>query len=757
MDAANITNTAAADFLATMFGTTTELPVYITTLPNERGDEAEAGDRCVFTRSPSRIAEFIAKWDRPKRALYFCTGIVKKNQRRAKEHIVQTPGLHSDVDFREFDGDPDRATVLRQLARLRYQPSIIVFSGHGFHLYWLFKEAVDTQENMERIETALKQLADVVGGDLQCAEVSRLMRLPTSHNTKDGEWTEVEIVEQHGSRRYELDDLEEWLAEQSPVLLRKERPQAVTAGESNEFTAYAAEHAYKPRVDVEARLAQMMFMAGGDAGIHQTQLAVTSSMLSSGMPLDEVVEMTLAATRAAAGDYGKRWNWRREEKAIRGMCRTWVEKHPPQVAAPAENRRKVTKLNPHGGWLGRCMTNKSGKPLPTLANAMIALTSDPRICNCYALDEMLCAVMLVQPIGCDDPAFKPRPLTDVDVTELQQWLQVSGLVDISKDNVHNAVSLRATQCAYHPVKDYFNSLDWDGIARTDSWLTKYLGAEASNYVSQVGEMFLIAIVARIFQPGCQADHMLVLEGDQGMLKSSVCKVLGGEYFCDNLPDISTKDASQHLRGKLLIEVGEMHAMSKADKSLLKSFLTRTVERYRPSYGRLEVIEPRQCNFIGTTNKREYLRDETGGRRFWPVWTNVIDIEGLRRDRDQLFAEAAHHYRAGKPWWPNKEFERQHIKPQQAERYEHDSWEEQIEDYLATQLRVTVGQVAKEGLGMETQRVGTADQRRIAAAMERLGWQRERSDGKTDWAGKRWWVPTDPPPEPTPPDEAPAQF
>ena len=207
-----------------------------------------------------------------------------------------------------------------------------------------------------------------------------------------------------------------------------------------------------------------------------------------------------------------------------------------------------------------------------------------------------------------------------------------------------------------------------------------------------------------------------------------------------MPDISVgKDAQQHLRGKWLIEVAEMHAMNKVDATLLKSFISRQEERYRPSHGRLEVIEPRQTIFIGTTNKSAYLRDETGGRRFWPVKSGTIDIDALTRDRDQLFAEAVALYRTGSKWWPDKDFEREYIAPEQNARYEPDAWEESIGAYLKMNSKVTVLDVAR-ALGIETPRIGTAEANRITRTMERLQWKRELPAGKTDWQGKRWWIP-----------------
>jgi Virulence-associated protein E/Bifunctional DNA primase/polymerase, N-terminal len=482
-----------------------------------------------------------------------------------------------------------------------------------------------------------------------------------------------------------------------------------------------------------------------EGGRHDAALAL-GGFLARGRLSLPMIKCAVEAIAKAAGDTDWRDRVRaaadafkaaQEGKHVFGFPRIadlFGKRAADQVAAWL-NYQEHNSVDPSEdvAWLKDCVCDDRGNPLPVLASALVGL----RVVfpGHFALDEMARAAAVLAPLN-DEPGFVPHLCSDIDVGIAQDTLQRLGLRRLPKDVVHQAVDIYAHERRFHPVRAYLDGLSWDGKPRVAALFSSYFGAEASPYVACVGQMFMISMVARIYKPGCKADHLPVIEGEQGILKSTGCRVLGGAWFSDSLPDITDgKDASQHLRGKWLIEVAEMHALSRAEATLLKSFISRQQERYRPSYGRMEVVEERQCVFVGTTNRDTYLRDETGGRRFWPIKAGTIDIEALKRDRDQLFAEAVKLYRDGVRWWPDRDFEREHIMPQQAARYEgDDAWEQPIIDYLMDKTQVTVGQVAKQALFMETPRIGTADQRRITAILQQLGWRRQPQD----WQGKRWW-------------------
>ncbi len=229
---------------------------------------------------------------------------------------------------------------------------------------------------------------------------------------------------------------------------------------------------------------------------------------------------------------------------------------------------------------------------------------------------------------------------------------------------------------------------------------------------------------------------MVLEAPQGAEKSTICRILGGLWFSDSLPEASGKDAAQHLAGKWLVELGELAVMGKWEATSLKAFLTRQEDKYRPPYGRTEIVQKRQCVFIGTTNQSVYLKDSTGGRRFWPIVAGKINNVALAADRDQLFAEAVARYKAGEKWHPDPEFEKTFIQPQQEARFEEDSWEGTVRKILEDQNRIRVGQILAS-IGFDQTQRSTRNERRVTEILHRLGWRR---DTKKDADGNTSWIP-----------------
>jgi len=387
-------------------------------------------------------------------------------------------------------------------------------------------------------------------------------------------------------------------------------------------------------------------------------------------------------------------------------------------------------------WLTEAIRDESQRIIPNVANCLLALRRAPEIADCFVYDEMERSPFIVAQLPYaggrkSNQPFHRRRLTDHDITFLQEWLQIQGLPRVGSVTVRDAVHARAVENSVHPVREYLDSLVWDGVRRVDGWLNYFMGTPVDRYSVAVGEMFLISMVARIYEPGCKADYTVILEGEQGIQKSAACSILGGKWFSDCLPDMTQgKEAAQHLRGKWLIEISEMAAMSKAEAAQLKSFMTRRHEIYRPPYGKEEISEPRQGVFIATTNDSFYLKDPTGNRRFWPIKVTHVRLDELERDRDQLFAEAISLYRKGKHWWPDAEFEATFIKPQQEARREEDAWESIIVDYLARERlgKVLISEIAISAIGMSgVNKINRESQNRIVAILMRLGYR--RSDKK----------------------------
>ncbi len=392
------------------------------------------------------------------------------------------------------------------------------------------------------------------------------------------------------------------------------------------------------------------------------------------------------------------------------------------------------------GWHDQliCGVDKDGerKPKAVVANALLVLRRHSSWKGCVGWDEFGQRVVLRQrpPYESGEPHVAPREWGDEDDIQTAAWMQSELGLLVNSEIARQAVATVAHEHPFHPVRDYLSGLTWDGRPRLDEWLSAYLGASDSLYVRAIGARWLISGVARVFQPGAKADHVLVLEGAQAIGKSTALRTLGGEWFTDELDALGSKDAAAQLHGVWIIELAELDALGRSEISRTKAFISKSFDRYRPPYGKHAVRYERQCVFAGTVNHQDYLKDETGNRRFWPVRckavtaNGLVDIPALRRDRDQLWAEAVVRFLKGDPWWLEGRTLIQQAQAEQEQRYLVDVWEPLVAQSVSQKESVSVGEVL-EDLGVEIPKQGQAEQNRIARCLKHLGWtRRQRREG-----------------------------
>ena len=335
--------------------------------------------------------------------------------------------------------------------------------------------------------------------------------------------------------------------------------------------------------------------------------------------------------------------------------------------------------------------------------------------------------------------------TDEDDTRLESWLlrefdeyefEPGGTL------CRRAAAVVAKENAYHPVREYFAGLKWDGVPRLATWLARFLGAEENEYTATVGTWWLISAVARIYQPGCKADYVLILEGDQGLRKSTALATLAGEWFTDTPIDLNSKDAYTAIQGKMIVELAELESLFKASSSRAKAFFSSAVDRFRKAYAHYDRASRRSCVFAGTVNLDQYLSDPTGDRRYWPVRCTKVLIQELKEARDQIWAEAIARYRAGERWYPETEEEHARCRVEQEERGETDTLAETISAYLnVTKVReVDMSFILGTVLQIEPRDRTPQIQRRVGRIMIReLKWKKfRRREGEVlSWA---WRLP-----------------
>lgn len=338
-------------------------------------------------------------------------------------------------------------------------------------------------------------------------------------------------------------------------------------------------------------------------------------------------------------------------------------------------------------WLKKLEVNRNGDILPTIDNIVTILENDPRLKGAFARNDFSNLPVLRRSVPWREVGDEPEgvPWRDSDDAALWHYLEtVYGVTVQSK--IRAALEVVFERHRFHPVRDYLNSLWWDGVPRLDTLLVDYLGAEDTPYVRAVTRKTLAAAVARVFEPGCKFDYLLVLVGPQGAFKSQLISRLGGRWYSDTLDTLQKREAYEQLQGVWILEMAELTAFKKAEIEAIKHFISKQKDRYRIAYGRHVAEYPRQCIFIGTTNDVEFLRDKTGNRRFWPVMVGVqerkknILVDLTAYEVDQIWAEAVEAWRNGEPLYLDEALEAE-AAVQQERHMEESAIAGLIQDYL----------------------------------------------------------------------------
>ncbi len=334
-------------------------------------------------------------------------------------------------------------------------------------------------------------------------------------------------------------------------------------------------------------------------------------------------------------------------------------------------------------WTKKLEFNRKGDIASTINNVLIILENDENLKGKFAFNEFANRVTVFERLPWSDKVN--RDWDDSDDAGVRHYVEsVYSITGAGK--ISDAVTLSFNRNRFHPVQDYLKGLEWDGVPRVDTLLIDYMGAEDTEYVRFVTRKWLCGAVARILKPGIKFDYMLVLTGEQGIYKSTFFRLLAKDWFTDSLQDVEGNQAVEKLMGSWIIEFGELQAFNRSEANAIKRFITSQEDRTRLAYDRRTSHLPRQCVFAGTTNRKDFLKDDTGNRRFWPVEVRTAGrmkdvILDLEEEVDQIWAEALHFWKVEQEsLYPNRRQEAMAYKAREAHR-EVNEKEGLILDYL----------------------------------------------------------------------------
>jgi putative DNA primase/helicase len=384
-------------------------------------------------------------------------------------------------------------------------------------------------------------------------------------------------------------------------------------------------------------------------------------------------------------------------------------------------------------WDSCLLKNKQGAYLPCLRNAVAILTHRKEWHNVLAFDAFAGVVVKKKsPPWTEDVAPERDSLADwsrEDSMRTACWIADEYNCPVPTHIVDEAVQVVAARWEVHPVRDYLNALAWDRKARIDDFLVRVAGAPDTPYIRAVTKNFFLSAVARTMKPGEQVDTVLILEGAQGLGKSTMLRLLASDaWFLDTTFNIGSKDGYQVLRNKWIVEFSELDSLNHAELSRAKAFISSVKDTYRQSYGRTATDFLRQCVFAGTVNPNGagYLNDPTGARRFWPVTlTEHVDFKTVRAERNQLWAEALCRYRKCEPWHLRDPKLLKAAAEEAEERRERHPWEFHFRNWLQehdrTRRGVSIEELLTKAVDMKRDMQDRGAQTKAGKALRAIGW------------------------------------
>lgn len=642
-----------------------------------------------------------------KKNLYFHLNEVggRLKNKASKEDMKAARWLHVDVDPRkDHDIPAEQARILKAFQEPPEgipAPTLITFSGGGYQAFWQLKNPYLLEGNTERaadFERFNKTLEQTFGGD-NCHNVDRIMRLPYSVNLpnelkrKKGRTPALaRVVSIHKDRVYPLGDFT-----QAPE--RQERKPTDASGIQISAAVPLADIEMLDAWSVPDRIKKLI-TSGHLRDIEGPKRGDDSR---SGWLFDCICGLVRANVppELIYGIITDR-KWAIAESVIdKGRTLDRYARH--QIERAAERQQSFA-------------TNENGKPTNSQRNIRLALV---KLGVEVRHDEFADRTIIDGLVG------RGPYLNDAAMIRL--WLDVDETFGFRppKELFFDVVIDYAKQNAFHPVRDYLDSLQWDGQPRLDTWLVRHAKAEDSAYTRAVSSLVLIAAVRRARRPGCKFDEMLILESDQGLNKSSALRVLAvrEDWFTDDLPlNVDSKVFIERTRGHWIIEAAELKGIRKGDVEHLKNMLSRRTDKARLAYGRITEEVPRQCIMIGSTNSQKYLRDTTGNRRFWPVRVQRFDVQSLAGEVDQLWAEAALREANGESIRLNPKLYPLATAAQQMRQAE-DPWLHRLEDVLGDIEGKLLAEDAWRIVGKPPGQRTQEDNERFGAALKELGFVR----------------------------------